>query len=423
MGGGEDGLLRIFHWPPVPPLGFPQQGGPVNTIVLSPDGKLFASGGGDQRVMLSEAASGKLLRTLEGQYSLYGQNIQIGPVEAVAFSRDSQLVVAGGTAGIMKLWNADGSDRFSLSGQTSAIHGVDVRPDGKQIASAGADGTIRLWELPVPPAAIAPPNQAIQAFALAADGKTAILAMGDRTVQVWPMPGQKADVPKPAGSVAEVKPLKIEQPVPPTAVAIAATGLRLASGDGNGQIRLADAKNGKLQATLGAHNNGPITALAFHPDSSLLLSAGQDGTLKLWDMTTPAPMRLADGKQPISAVAISADGKFAVSGGADGGIRQYACATGRPIRTLAEPGTAANPAGSPGAVPAITALALSGDDSLLAAAGDNGAVRLWATADGVQRPPLQGHFGRGPRLGLQPQGGPDCHGRRRWRAPRVEIAR
>jgi WD40 repeat protein len=66
---------------------------------------------------------------------------------AVDFSPDGQMLVAGGSTGVLKLWKIDGTEITSLTGHEGNVWGVAFSPDGKQIASAGDDRTIILWDV------------------------------------------------------------------------------------------------------------------------------------------------------------------------------------------------------------------------------------------------------------------------------------
>ena len=112
--------------------------GPVQGVALSGNGRFLASGSFDGTARLWEAASGRLMATLEGH---------AGPVFCVALSTDGQLLATGGTDGTARLWETkSGRLLVALRGHAGAVRGVALSPDGRRVASASYDRTARLWE-------------------------------------------------------------------------------------------------------------------------------------------------------------------------------------------------------------------------------------------------------------------------------------
>jgi hypothetical protein len=65
-------------------------------------------------------------------------------------------------------------------------------------------------------------------------------------------------------------------------------GARLASGGGDGAVRVWDAGSGEQVHTLSGHT-GQVRAVAWRPDGTQLASGGDDGTVRVWDAGTGAP--------------------------------------------------------------------------------------------------------------------------------------
>ena len=111
----------------------------VRAVAVAPDGAWVVSGGDDGTVRLWDAATGALVRTLEGH---------TGGVLAVAVAPDGAWVVSGGADGTVRLWDAaTGALVRRLEGHTGGVLAVAVAPDGAWVVSGGADGTVRLWDL------------------------------------------------------------------------------------------------------------------------------------------------------------------------------------------------------------------------------------------------------------------------------------
>jgi WD40 repeat protein len=149
-----------------------------------------------------------------------------------------------------------------------------------------------------------------------------------------------------------------------TAVAFSLDSRLLASGSGDGTVRLWDPVTEAVCRTLEGHF-GWVRAVAFSPDGRLLASGSGDKTVRLWDPTTGAVRRTLEGHSDVvSAVAFSPDGRLVASGSADKTVRLWDLATGTVCRTLE------------GHSDVVLAVAFSSDGRLLASSSADKTVRL-----------------------------------------------
>jgi WD40 repeat protein len=150
-----------------------------------------------------------------------------------------------------------------------------------------------------------------------------------------------------------------------------------------------DAPGGMLLMTLVGHA-GEVTALAADADFRRLLSASEDGSVRVWDAGSGELLQVFDHKRlGVRAVAVSRDGRFAMSAGADGMLHPWDVASGS--RSTA-------PLGAGGR--ARTALALSADGSVAVSASRDPQVVVWDVASGTVRHVFDGHDERVTAVGI-----------------------
>jgi WD40 repeat protein len=145
---------------------------------------------------------------------------------------------------------------------------------------------------------------------------------------------------------------------------------RLLSAGRDGTLRVWDAESGRALLTLQGHY-GAINACAWSPDNRRLLSAGEDGSVRIWDAESGHALLALEGHDGrVTGCAWSPDNRCLLSSGRDGTLRVWDAESGRALRTLQAHACWA------------TACAWSPDNRRLLSAGEDGSVRIWDAESG-----------------------------------------
>ena len=199
------------------------------------------------------------------------------------------------------------------------VFGIVYSPDGDELASACADGNVRI---------------------LNADTGKVVLTL-------------------PGGSKGVL------------GVAYRPDRAELASAGGDGKIRIWNVDSGKKIRTLKCNSDG-VLAVAYRPDGAELASAGTDGKIRIWNAGSDKPIRILLGHPDVVlGVAYRPDGTELASAGADGRIQIWNAESAKPICTL------------PRHPEEVWGVAYRPDRVELASAGADGAVRTWNADTGT----------------------------------------
>src|SRR5207244_4291807 len=163
-----------------------------------------------------------------------------------------------------------------FKGHTDAVYAVAFSPDGKLLATASFDHTLKLWdvasgkELKTYGGTGGHTKQVI-AVAFNQDGSLLASGSTDNTLKVWDVPIN-----------APIRSLKTSDAV--SAVALSPDGLKLAVGGKDGSLKLVTPAEFKELVKFEAGHQGAITGLSFSGNNATLASVGIDRTLRYWNV-------------------------------------------------------------------------------------------------------------------------------------------
>jgi WD40 repeat protein len=403
----------------------------VSCVAFAPDGKLVASGGGDNEVRLWDPDTGQTLRRFRGHRET---------IYRVAFSPDGKRLASGSTDGDLRLWDVARGEQISrFTSHRGEITSVVFSADGRLLASCCAEPSLRVWnvetgkqvwrfngdqESGINSLSFSPDGKmlaiggrlrvldarsgehigyfighkyGVNDVAFSPDGKTLYSSSADATIRFWNVESRKE-----LRCLTNV--LDRERAANPNlshCMVLAPDGKSLASGDADGTIRIIDTATGELIRLWKGINHSPYSA-SFSPDGTRLAVAAAGSTVGIWNAATGRHLNpSAEIKDVIWQVQFSPNGKLLAYVPSDGTVRLWDTRARQEVRRVEFESSH------------LYSTAFSRDGSALATTSRSGVV-LWDPETGKVRRRFQDPNGFHSLVGFSPvadllayQAGPD----------------
>jgi WD40 repeat protein len=239
-------------------------------IAVSPDGSMFATSPGPDRVTLRRTRDQRVVAVLKGP---------IGGAQSLAWSHDGRLLAGEGSGSrFTPVWNVATRRLVEAlrAPDKGGGAGVSFSPDDRLVATAGGDGFMRVFDLRsgrVVASLDVKKRSSLQDVDFSSDGTRVAAAGLGGIVGVWNLARHRLE-------------RRIRHGPAFLAIRFSPDGKEIATGDFLGQVDFWDPATGKEVRRPIRGENGLVLSVTYSPSGAQLLTTSTDGTVRLWDLAT-----------------------------------------------------------------------------------------------------------------------------------------
>ncbi len=355
-----------------------QHSAALDDAMFTPDGTRIVTAGWDPAISVWDASTLKLLRTLEGHMSL---------VTSIAVDGERRTLASAGIDGTIRLWDLDsGSERSRMRAVAGRhVRSLSFAPGGRQLATVSDTGTVRFWDVEAGETSqeaktLRGHTGRVTCHGFSPDQSRLITGSWDGTARVWN-----------AETGDEVAVLRHEGIV--NAAQSSPDGRTIVTADdSSGAMTIWDAGSGHRLRS--ARASGAIVVPRFTPDGLRVLAISGLSGIARWNTATWSIEAETDTGLPLGRMsAISPDGSTLITANDAGQVRFLSATTLRERAPMSHAHSSV-----------ISSIEFSPDGELMATGSFDGSIRLWNWRSGIVVGVLRGHQGWIGAVAFSPDG-------------------
>lgn len=298
--GRDNGIIDMYDpvkWTKVKTFG--KHVGIISAVASSDDGKLIASGGTDGMIYLFDPVLLKKVREVK-----YSSGITI---TSLLFSPNGRLLISGSADGTIRMKDLESGETRKASAHPGGVSGISYMPKEDLLISGGMDGSIALWD-----------PETLEEVKRVYRGDSSILDISHVGGLLAFIRSDGMVIILETGNWSEIASIPIPSPAP--VLALSPTEGRVAIGDELGSVFIWNTYSIRPSKTISCGSQ--VSALAFSPDGSFLVSGGDDGGIRVWKGPNWEEVGNSwEHSARVSSLNISKDSRYIASGSWDGTAR------------------------------------------------------------------------------------------------------
>ena len=317
-------------------------GGPIYAARLLPDGRHVVTGSADGTVGLWDPPTGAPQRVVARHDDR---------VFAVRVTADGHTVVSGGRDGAVRLTRLDTGDSRVIFKSPVRVSNIELSHRGDLLATSLFDGTVHLIDLTTGQERAVLRGSDRIAYNLSFNSDDTLLAVADDdgTAQIWNVAAR-----------TQVRVLRSSTPV--YGVAFSPSAPQVATAGADGKVRIWDVASGAALQELPV-STAELYFVRYSPDGERIAAAGLGASIYIWSTSGFSLSTLRGHTGAVLDFDFDESGKLLVSAGDDGTLRTWATADDQHLRAP------------------VTAASFDPTGTRIISGGDDGHLRVWRRSD------------------------------------------